>query len=186
MTEQELLDDISLRMDGAVDALKSDLKTLRAGKASPDLLNNIFVDIYGSSMPINNVATITVPEARSLNVQVWDKSNVVSVEKAIANSKLELSFMSDGQLIRINLPPMSEQYRKDLVKTMGGYHEKSKVGLRNVRRGGISEAKDMEKQNILNKDQLRTLENKIQKITDEYIEKTNVMVKNKEDSILHI
>ncbi|AZL15078.1 ribosome recycling factor [Rickettsiales endosymbiont of Stachyamoeba lipophora] len=187
MTENiELLNDLKKRMDGAINSFNHNLKGLRTGRASANLLDHIVVEAYGDRLPIAQLATVTVSDARMLTVQVWDKTAVKSVEKAIANADLGLNPSSEGQLIRIPLPPLSEDRRKELVKVSYKYAEESKVSIRNVRRDVMDEVKKLEKDKQINEDTMHSLSDQIQKITDEYIKKIDELVKHKEQEILTV
>ena len=143
------LDDFKRRMQGAVNALRHDLGSLRTGRASPSLLDPITVDAYGSAMPMNQVATISVPEPRLLSVQVWDRSMVAAVEKAIRNSDLGLNPQTEGQIIRLRIPEMNEQRRKEMVKVAHKYAEEARIAVRHVRRDGLDLLKKLEKDGAL-------------------------------------
>ncbi len=137
--------DLTRRMDGAIEALRHDLQGLRTGRASTGLVDTIQVEVYGAMMPMNQVATVSVPEPRLISVQVWDKSNIGNVEKAIRNAGLGINPIADGQLIRLPIPDLTEERRKELAKLVGQYAEKAKVSVRNVRRDGMDDLKKDEK-----------------------------------------
>src|SRR3982750_2107021 len=141
-------DDLKRRMHGAVEAYKHDLAGLRTGRASTALLDPVQVEVYGSSMPLNQVATVSVPEPRMLSVQVWDKTNVGPVEKAIRSAGLGLNPINDGQTLRLPIPDLTEERRKELAKLAGQYSEKAKIAVRNVRRDGMDALKVDEKKNV--------------------------------------
>ncbi len=180
----ELVNDLKKRMDGAITALHNDLKGLRTGRANASLLDRITVEVYGSRMPLNQVATVNVPEARLITVQVWDKTNVQLVEKAISSSGLGLNPASDGNLIRVPMPDLSEERRKELVKVAHQYAEKSKVAIRNVRRDGMDGLKKMEKDNKITEDGHRDFGEQIQKITDGFIKQVDEVLAHKEKDII--
>ena len=180
------LDDIERRMEGAVATLKTDLGGLRTGRASAGLLDPIMVDAYGQQMPIAQVGTISVPEPRMLSVQVWDKGQVALVEKAIRESDLGLNPMAEGTLIRVPIPDLSEERRKDMVKVAGRYAESSRVAIRNVRRDGIENVRKAEKDGLLSEDERHGLESDIQKTTDEYVKKIDEAFANKEKEITQV
>lgn len=184
MEKQKLLDELKKKMEGAVAAFDHDLKGLRTGRASPNLLDSVVVEAYGDRMPLAQLATINVPESRLINVQVWDKTMVKAVEKAIANAELGLNPSAEGQSIRIPLPPLSEERRHDLVKLAHKFNENAKVALRNVRRKAIEQSKEMEKDSILTKDEQHNLSEQIQKVTDDYSKKFDNMASLKEKEIL--
>jgi len=173
-------------MEGAMKVLDNELKGLRTGRASINLLDPVVVEAYGSRMPISQVATISLADSRTIIVQVWDKSMVKAVEKSISEANLGVNPISDGQLVRIALPILSEERRRDLVKLAHKYGENSKVSLRNIRRDGNEELKKLEKDNIIAKDEHRSLSEEIQELTDEYSSKVDLRVKQKEQEVLTI
>src|ERR671916_1711382 len=150
--------DIQRRMHGAVEALKHDLGGLRTGRASTTLLEPVHVEVYGSNMPLNQVATLSAPEPRMLSVQVWDRSNVGPVEKAIRSAGLGLNPVTDGQMIRLPIPELTEERRKELAKLVGQYAEKAKIAVRNVRRDGMEHLKADEKKHQISEDERKRLE----------------------------
>jgi ribosome recycling factor len=176
--------DIQRRMSGAVDALKHDLSGLRTGRASTALLDTNHVEVYGANMPLNQVATVSVPEPRMLTVQVWDRSNVQPVEKAIRSAGLGLNPITDGQLIRLPIPDLTEERRKELAKLVGQYAEKAKVAVRNVRRDGMDQLKQDEKKHEISEDEHKRLETDVQKMTDDTIKEIDVLAEAKEKEIL--
>ncbi|MEO0814439.1 MAG: ribosome recycling factor, partial [Myxococcota bacterium] len=157
--------DIERRMTGAVEALKSDLSGLRTGRANTSLLDPVQVEVYGAMMPLNQVATVSAPEPRMLSVQVWDKSNLTAVEKGIAHANLGLNPMIDGQTLRLPMPDLTEERRKDLAKLAGQYAEKAKVAIRNVRRDAMESLKADEKKKEISEDDRKRLEEEVQKLT---------------------
>jgi ribosome recycling factor len=176
--------DLQRRMNGAVDALKHDLSGLRTGRASIALLDTIHVEVYGANMPLNQVATVSVPEPRMLTVQVWDRSNVQPVEKAIRSAGLGLNPITDGQLIRLPIPDLTEERRKELAKLVGQYAEKAKIAVRNVRRDGMDQLKQDEKKHEISEDERKRLETEVQKITDDTINDIDQLAEAKEKEIL--
>jgi ribosome recycling factor len=176
--------DIQRRMHGAVDALKHDLGGLRTGRASTALLDPIQVEVYGSHMSLTQVATVSVPEPRMLSVQVWDRSNVQPVEKAIRSAGLGLNPITDGQLIRLPIPDLTEERRKELAKLVGQYAEKAKIAVRNVRRDGMDQLKQDEKKHEISEDEHKRLEHDVQKMTDDTIKDIDTMAAAKETEIL--
>jgi ribosome recycling factor len=184
MTTSVRIDDLKRRMHGAVEALKHDLAGLRTGRASTALLDPIHVEVYGSNMPLNQVATVSVPEARMLTVQVWDRSNVGPVEKAIRSAGLGLNPVTDGQLIRLPIPELTEERRKELAKLVGQYAEKARVAVRNVRRDGMDHLKQDEKKHEISEDERKRLEHEVQKLTDETIKEVDEAAEAKEREIL--
>jgi ribosome recycling factor len=176
--------DIQRRMHGAVEALKHDLGGLRTGRASTTLLEPVTVEVYGAHMPLNQVATISAPEPRMLSVQVWDRSNVSSVEKAIRSSGLGLNPISEGQTLRLPIPDLTEERRKELAKLASQYAEKARVAVRNVRRDGMDLLKQDEKKHEISEDERKRLETEVQKLTDDTIKEIDGAVAAKEKEIL--
>lgn len=179
-------EDTKSRMEKSLDSLKSDFGGLRAGRAHTSLLDGILVDAYGSMTPLSQVGTISVPDARTLAVSIWDKGLAKSVEKALRESDLGLNPASDGQLIRIPIPPLSEERRKELVKIAGKYTEQSKVAVRNVRRDALDGIKKLKKDNQISEDEEKRYENEIQKMTDDTIKKIDEALALKEKDILQV
>jgi len=186
MEKDELLEDLGNRMENAIKVLDAELKGLRTGRASPNLLDPVIVEAYGSKMPISQLATVTTPDAKTINVQVWDKEMVKVVEKAIADANLGINTATDGQLIRLPIPPLSEERRKDLVKLAHKYAENSKVAVRNVRRDGMEQAKKMEKDGLISEDEHKKLSDEIQKVTDKHIGDIDNHLKIKEQEMINI
>lgn len=180
------LDDIQRRMDGAVVALKAEFAGLRTGRASASLLEPINVEAYGSRMPLNQVATISVPEPRMISVQVWDRSMAKAVEKAIRESDLGLNPQSDGQLIRVPLPDLSEERRTELVKVASKYAESARVAVRNVRRDGMDHLKRSEKDGDVSQDERRMYEDEIQDLTDKHVKAIDEALASKEKDIMQV
>jgi ribosome recycling factor len=176
--------DLQRRMHGAIEALKHDLSGLRTGRASTALLDTIHVEVYGANMPLNQIATVSVPEARMLSVQVWDRSNVQPVEKAIRSAGLGLNPITDGQMIRLPIPELTEERRKELAKLVGQYAEKAKIAVRNVRRDGMEHLKADEKKHQISEDERKRLETEVQKLTDDTIKEIDVAADAKEKEIL--
>ena len=176
--------DLDRRMHGALDVLKHDLAGLRTGRASTALLDPIQVEVYGAMLPISQVATVSVPEARLLSVQVWDRSNIGAVEKAIRNAGLGINPIVDGQLIRLPIPDLTEERRKELAKLAGQYAEKARVAVRNVRRDGNDSLKVDEKKGEISEDERKRLETEVQKLTDATIAEIDAAFHGKEKEIL--
>ncbi len=174
------------RMDKTIDSLKSDFSGLRAGRAHVSLLDGIMVEAYGSMTPLAQVGTISVPDARTLSVSVWDRSLAKAVEKAIMESDLGLNPASDGQLIRVPIPPLSEERRKELLKVAGKYTEANKVAVRNIRRDALDEVKKLKKDSIISEDEEKRFENEIQKLTDEAVKKMDELLAQKEKDIMQV
>lgn len=176
--------DLQRRMQGALEALKHDLGGLRTGRASTTLLDPVNVEVYGSHMPLNQVATVSAPEPRLLSVQVWDRANVSAVEKAIRSAGLGLNPMTDGQNVRLPIPDLTEERRKELAKLAGSYSEKAKIAVRNVRRDGMESLKTDEKKHEISEDERKRLETEVQKLTDETIKDIDAVASAKEKEIL--
>lgn len=174
------------RMDKAVTALKDEFAALRTGRASAALLDQVHVEAYGSRMPISQVGAVSVPEPRSINVSVWDKGLVVSVEKAIRNSGLGLNPVVEGQNLRIPIPPLSEERRRELVKLAGKYAEQQRVAVRNVRHEAMDDLKKAEKDSLINQDEHKRLEREVQKLTDEAVKRVDETLKAKEHEIMQV
>lgn len=180
------LEDLKRRMHGAVSVLNGEFGGLRTGRASVSLLDPITVDIYGTTMPINQLATVSVPEPRMISVQVWDKSTVSAVEKAIRDAELGLNPATDGQLIRVPIPELNEERRQELVKVAHKYAEQARVAVRHVRRDGMEAAKREEKDGDISQDELHALSEKVQKLTDEHIAEIDALLAAKESEILQV
>lgn len=176
--------DLERRMSGAVDSLKHDLAGLRTGRANTTLLDPITVDVYGSQMPLNQVASVSAPEPRMLTVQVWDKSNVTPVEKAIRSAGLGLNPINDGNTLRLPIPDLTEERRKELAKLAGQYAEKARIAIRNVRRDGMENLKADEAKKEISEDDRKRSETEVQKITDEAIKAADEAAASKEKEIL--
>ncbi len=183
---KELKNDLQRRMKGAVEALEHEFTGLRTGRASVALLDPIKVNVWGQDMPINQVASVSVPEPRMISVQVWDKSNVSAIEKAIRESHLGLNPASDGQLIRIPIPPLNEERRAELVKVAKGYTEEARVAVRNVRRHGMDEVKKLQKAKTISDDEAHDWHDEVQELTDEYIKKLDSVLDHKEQEIMQV
>src|SRR5471030_1907733 len=167
------------RMDKSVTALKEEFATLRTGRASAGLLDQVHVEAYGSRMPISQLGAVSVPEPRSITVSVWDKAVVVSVEKSIRNSGLGLNPVVEGQNLRIPIPPLTEERRRDLAKLAGKYAEQQRVAVRNVRREAMDDLKKAEKDGAITQDEQRRMQDEAQKFTDEAIRRIDEALKNK-------
>lgn len=186
MSDEFDLADIERRMDGAVQSLRSELSGLRTGRASASLLDPISVDAYGSKMPMNQVATVSVPEPRMLSVQVWDKTLVPPVEKAIRESNLGLNPQTEGQVLRIPIPELNEQRRKELVKVAHKYAEDARIAVRHVRRDGLDKVKKLLKAKAIGEDDEKKLESDVQKSTDNAVGEIDTIVAGKEQEILQV
>jgi ribosome recycling factor len=176
--------DLERRMQGALESLKHDLSGLRTGRANVALLEPVTVEVYGSHMPINQVASISAPEPRMLSVQVWDKSNVGPVEKAIRSAGLGLNPITDGQTLRLPIPEMTQERRKELSKLAGQYAEKARVAVRNVRRDGMDMLKQDENKKEISEDERKRSETEVQKLTDAIIADIDAAAGAKEKEIL--
>jgi len=172
------------KMEGAVEHLRKELAGVRTGRASLALLDNIKVDYYGTPTPLRQVAALSVPESRQIAIQPWEPNLIVEIEKALLASDLGLTPSNDGKVVRINIPPLTEERRKDLGKHCKKLGEDSKVIVRNLRRDANEELKGLQKSGSLSEDALRKSQDEIQKLTDEYIKKIDEVIKNKENEIL--
>ncbi len=178
--------DAMQRMEKTIESLKNDFGGLRAGRAHASLLDGITVEAYGSISPLSQVSSISVPDPRTISVSVWDKSLVKFVEKALRESELGLNPAVDGTLIRIPLPPLSEERRKELSKIAGKYAEQSKIALRNIRRDSLDEVKKLKKENEISEDQEKKAETDIQKLTDDSVKKVDELLSEKEKDIMQV
>ena len=173
-------------MDKSIQSFKKDISTLRTGRANTNMLDTIKVDVYGQLMPIEQLATINVPEARLISIQVWDKSNVTLIESAIQKSELGINPQIDGQIIRLRIPDLTEERRKDLIKILKNMGEKRKIAIRNIRREANEELKKKLKEKIISEDLSNNFEKNIQKLTDTNIENIEKILVEKEKEIIQI
>lgn len=180
------LADLKRRMEGALTSLKGDLAGLRTGRASANILDPVTVDAYGQQMPMNQVGTISVPEPRMLAIQVWDKGMVASVEKAIRESNLGLNPVTDGTNLRIPMPEMNEERRKEVVKIAHQYAEQTRVSIRHVRRDGMDEIKKAQKDGDIGEDDAHSLSDQVQKSTDAMIAEVDTIISAKEEEIMQV
>ena len=180
------INDIKRRMEGAITAFEHDVNGLRTGRASASLLDPIVVEAYGSPTPLNQVANVTVPEPRMLAVNVWDKKMVSAVEKAIRESSLGLNPMSDGTMVRVPLPELNEERRKELVKVAHQYAENARIAVRHVRRDGMDALKKLEKDGAIGQDESRSESDNVQKQTDAFIARIDKKLADKEAEILQV
>ncbi|MBT4907768.1 MAG: ribosome recycling factor [Rhodospirillaceae bacterium] len=178
--------DLKRRMDGALDALKREFGGLRTGRASTSLLENVQVDCYGSGMPMNQVASVSVPEPRMLSVQVWDNGNIKAVEKAIIDSELGLNPQTEGNLIRVPIPELSEERREEMTKVAAKYAEQARIAVRNVRRDGMDSLKKLEKDGEISQDEHRARGDDIQQMTDGHISNIDTLLETKEQEIMQV
>ena len=176
----------SSKMDKSIQSLKKDLSTLRTGRANPNMLDTIKIDVYGQLMPIEQLGTISVPEARLISIQVWDKANITLIDSAIKKSELGINPQIDGQIIRLRIPDLTEERRKDLIKVLKNMGEKGKISIRNIRREANEELKKKLKDKIISEDENKTFEKNIQKLTDNNIEIIDKTLSDKEKEILQI
>lgn len=179
-------DDLKRRMDGAINAFKNDISSLRTGRASANLLDPVMVDAYGSKVPLNTVSNISVPEPRMLSVTVWDKTMVAAVEKGIREANLGFNPITDGQSLRLPLPDLNEERRKELVKIAQGYAENAKVAIRHVRRDGMDSLKKAEKDGDISQDESRSEADGVQKMTDDTIKIVDGLLTEKESEIMTV
>ncbi|HOP51027.1 MAG TPA: ribosome recycling factor [Ignavibacteriales bacterium] len=182
----KLLKDTQHKMEMSIETFKNELHTIRSGKASTALLEHIKVDYYGTPTPLKQAANITVQDAHTLAITPWDKSLIHAIEKAILQSDLGLNPRNDGQIVRVPIPPLTEERRKELVKNVKKIGEEFKIAIRNVRRDANEHAKKMEKDKKISEDDKKMLEEKIQKMTDDFIKKIDDMIKNKEKEIMEV
>ena len=180
------LNDVKRRMQGAIASLKQDLNSLRTGRASPSVLDPIMVDAYGSKMPLSQVATISVPESRLLSVQVWDRGMAAAVDKAIRDSDLGLNPQMEGQTIRIRIPELNEQRRKELVKVAHKYAEEARIAVRHVRRDGLEILKKLEKDGNMSEDDASRQSDLVQKATDQHVGEVDTALATKEKEIMQV
>jgi len=176
----------SSKMDKSIQSLKKDISTLRTGRANTNMLDTIKVDVYGQLMPIEQLATISVPEARLISVQVWDKTNITLIESAIQKSELGINPQIDGQIIRLRIPDLTEDRRKDLIKILKNMGEKGKVAIRNIRREANEDLKKKLKDKNISEDDNKNFEKNIQKLTDSYIDNIEKILTEKEKEISQI
>ena len=176
----------SSKMDKSIQSFKKDLSTLRTGRANSNMLDTIKVDVYGQLMPIDQLGTVSVPEARLISIQVWDKANIALIDSAIQKSELGINPQIDGQIIRLRVPDLTEERRKDLIKILKGMGEKGKVSIRNIRREANEELKKKLKEKVISEDENKLFEKNIQKLTDVNIENIDKILVEKEKEILQI
>ena len=174
---------ISLKMDKSIQSFKKDISTLRTGRANINMLDTIKIDVFGQLMPIGQLATVSVPEARMISIQVWDKSNISIIESGIQKSELGITPQTDGQIIRLRIPDLTEERRKDLIKILKNMGEKAKISIRNIRREGNEDLKKL-KEKIISEDQNKIFEKNIQKITDDNIQTIEKLLTDKEKRLV--
>ena len=186
VSEKPVLSSYRDRMEKAVTALKEEFAGLRTGRATTALLDQVHVDAYGSQMPLNQVAAVSVPDPRSLMVSVWDKGLAISVDKAIRSAGLGLNPVVEGQNLRIPIPPLTEERRRDIAKLAGKYAEQQRIAVRNVRHHAMDDLKKAEKDNVLTQDEQRRMHDDVQKLTDEAIKRVDDALKTKEQEIMQV
>ncbi|PID49548.1 MAG: ribosome recycling factor [Proteobacteria bacterium] len=182
----DILKDAENRMKKSVEALKTDLTKVRTGRAHPSLLDHVTVDYYGSATPLNQVGNVATEDARTLSISLWDKEMVKAVEKAIMNSDLGLNPATAGTVIRIPVPPLTEERRRDLVKVVRGEGEGAKVAIRNIRRDANNDLKTLEKEKEISEDELHRAEDTVQKLTDKYVKEVDTVLEQKEKDLMAI
>ncbi|MEL6754302.1 MAG: ribosome recycling factor [Pseudomonadota bacterium] len=178
--------DLERRMDGALNSLSEEFSGLRTGRASVNLLDSVMVPAYGSTVPLNQVGSVSVPDSRMLAVNIWDKSVVGAADKAIRDAGLGLNPVVDGTNLRIPIPPLNEERRRDLTKIAGKYAEQARIAVRNVRRDGMDALKKMEKDGEISEDEQRGLSDDVQKLTDQHISRIDEALKGKEAEIMQV
>lgn len=178
--------DTESRMKKAIEALQRELATIRTGRASPSLVDRVEVDYYGTATPLNQLAGVSAPEARLLVIQPWDKGSIGAIEKAIQTADLGVNPTNDGELIRISIPPLTEERRKELVKRVRSKVEDSRVAIRNIRRDAIAQVKELAQEKMISEDDERRGEQEIQNITDKYIARADSIGKEKEEAVLEV
>ncbi|UJQ94955.1 ribosome recycling factor [Mariluticola halotolerans] len=186
MAEEFSIDALKSRMKKSIAALKDEFGGLRTGRASASLLEPVMVDAYGTKMPLNQVATVSVPESRMLSVQVWDNSMSGAVEKAIRESGLGLNPASEGAVIRVPIPELNEERRRELTKVANNYAEQARVAVRHIRRDGMDQLKKLEKDGDIGQDEGRTLSDQVQKVTDEAVSEIDGLLSTKEQEIMQV
>jgi ribosome recycling factor len=174
------------KMEETLNSLQKDLSTIRTGRAHSSMLDLIKVEVYGQNMPINQIGTVSVSDPQTITVQIWDANNVKFCEKALRESELNLNPIIDGQILRIPVPKLSEERRKELSKIVGQQSEKIKISIRNIRRNGMDFLKNEEKEKKISEDENKKLSNELQKITDDFIKKVDLKIKEKEQEILKV
>ena len=186
MPEDALLKDLRRRMDGAVEVLRKEFGGLRTGRASASLLEPITVAAYGGTMPLNQLATVSVPEPRMITVQVWDRTMVKAVDKAIRESGLGLNPQTEGQVIRVPIPDLNEERRRELTRVTAKYAEQARVSVRNIRRDGVEVLRRREKEAEISQDQQRKLQQEVQHLTDNYVSRIDEALAQKDQEILQV
>ncbi|GFO55471.1 ribosome-recycling factor [Geomonas sp. Red276] len=183
---KDVIANLNVHMDKTIEALRKDFQKIRTGRATTALLDDVRVDFYGNPSPLNQVATLAVPEARTITIQPWDNKMIAPIEKAILNSNLGLTPANDGKLIRLSLPPLTEERRKDIVKGLKRDAEDSKVALRNIRRDAIDQLKKLEKDKQISEDDLKRAEKDVQDATNSHVAKVDEVVAHKEKEVMEV
>jgi ribosome recycling factor len=183
---REVLQDAESRMRGAIAALESDLATFRTGRASPQLLDRLTIEVYGVEMALNQMATVSVPEPQQLAIRPYDQNTLNAIEKAILKSDLGLTPNNDGKVIRLNLPRLTEERRRDLSRQVGKRVEEGRVATRNVRRDALHDLREMKTENMISEDDLFKAQDDLQKLTDKYVEQVDQLGKQKEAEIMEV
>lgn len=186
MSQQDIIAETDSRMEKSAEALSRELASIRSGRASPALVENLIVEYYGAPTSLKQIASISAPELRILMIQPWDKQSIADVERGILKADLGLVPNSDGDVIRITIPPLTEERRRDLVRLVGRKAEEANVAVRNIRRDGLTLLRDMEKQKSLSKDEGRRGQEQLQKLTDSYIEQMDGLRKEKEIEVMEV
>lgn len=182
----QIFDNTKERMEKSIESLVRELSSVRTGRASTGLVENINVDYYGTPTPINQLSSISIPEARSITIQPWDQNALIEIEKALLQSNLGMTPTNDGEMIRINVPALTEERRKEMVKSVGGISENSNVSLRNIRRDSLEKLRDLEKDKTISQDESKKAQQNLQKITDDFTAKVDNLKKDKENELLQI
>ena len=183
---KDVIDNMNLHMDKSIESLRKEYQRVRTGRASTSLLDEVKVDFYGSISPVNQVATLAVPEARTITIQPWDPKMIQPIEKAIMNANLGITPANDGKVIRLNLPPLTEERRKDIVKQLKRDAEDAKVALRNIRRDAIDALKKLEKDKQISEDELKRAEKEVQDFTNSHVSKTDEVLLHKEKEVMEV
>ena len=186
MAQEELLNDLRRRMDGALEVLRKEFGGLRTGRASTSLLEPVQVNAYGGMVPLNQVASVNVPEPRMISVQVWDRGVVKAVDKAIREAGLGLNPQTEGQVIRVPIPELNEERRRELTRVAAKYAEQARVSVRNVRRDGIEALRRLEKDSEISQDEHRKLDREVQQLTDDHIKRIDETLAQKDKEILQV
>ena len=181
-----IMTDVEGRMQRAIDHLEEELNNVRAGKASPNVLNGVMVDYYGSMTPVSGVASVTVPDAKTILIQPWDKKMIKPIEKAIIDSNIGLTPSNNGEQILLSIPPLTEERRKELIKGVSKTGEEAKVALRNIRRDALDKFKAAQKKSEITEDELHDGEDKMQKLTDKYVKEVDAMVAKKSKELAEV